>query len=347
MTATLSPRRSAGARTARRHKPRRATHAPLERAQPEQLVSLGDLAYLLYPVVPRSWLFSLARLRGLLRWAWRRRDRRAVSQNIREIFGHEVNGAEVGRYSRRFFQNQMVQNLLATLVPRLSTAELERLLPISGLEHLERAMASGRGVVLMGSHLNSVLMFVLIPLLRRRGFDVRVAMPVRRDAWHQTRLRKLADRLAGRPNLKEELGAFFAQFNIRPIVARMREGAAIAMTGDGWHSAAFVEMDFLGRRLPFPTGAMNLARTTGALVVPVFELGELPERMFAVVEPAIEVPRNGNAKRDLEAAVSVYARRLERHVRAHIAGWQHLLVPDMLHTLTDWPRRPIAQRYHF
>jgi lauroyl/myristoyl acyltransferase len=309
------------------------------------LLSPGDLVFPLYPVVPRSWLYAVARLRGLLHWALRTGDRRAVEGNIREFFGRELPPAEIARLTRRFFQNQQLQNLLATLVTRLSTGELERLAPFEGLEHFEAALASRRGVVLLGSHLNSAVMFLVLAQLRRRGYDVGVAMPVRRDPWRETRFRKWIDRLTRQRGLREEIGTFYAQFNIRPIVERMRGGGAIAMTGDGWHAAAFVEQDFLGRRLPFPTGAMGVARATGAMVVPVFEVGQPPDKLRVVFEPAFEVSRDGNPRADLERAVGRYVKSLERHVRANIAGWQHLLVPNMAATLETWPRRPLAERY--
>jgi len=46
--------------------------------------------------------------------------------------------------------------------------------PLEGVEHLERALAQKKGVLLLGCHLNSLCMFSVIIVLRRLGYDVRV-----------------------------------------------------------------------------------------------------------------------------------------------------------------------------
>lgn len=313
--------------------------------EPTSLLAIGDVAYLLHAAVPASWLFALARLRGVVGWLLKRRDRDTVRRNMLAVFGATKAPAEIEAAARRFFINQQLQNLLVMLAPRMSLAELEAVAPIEGIAHLESAIGRGKGAILLGSHVNSVSLFVAIILLRRKGYDVRVAMPTPKDPWRQTAVRKFVDRLAGRPGLREQLGAFYAQFNVRPIAQKLAQNTVIAMTGDGWHSAAFVDVEFLGRTVPFTTGAMNLARATGATVIPAFATGEPARGLTLILEQPFTVQKTPQASADLQASVAAYVRRVEHHVVSNPAGWQHWLVADLVNTMATWPQRSLQDRY--
>jgi lauroyl/myristoyl acyltransferase len=312
---------------------------------PRPLASLGDLAYLIYPLVPTRWLFALARLRGRAQYRRGGPVCEAVRANIADILGAGAGAGEAERHTREFFENQQLQNLLVMLAPRMSDETLARVMPIEGLDRLDRAYAQKKGVVFLGSHLNSVMLFVAVVLLRRKGYDIRIAMPTMKDPWLQTQVRMLADRLAGRGSLREQLGAFFAQFNIRPIVERFAQNTAVGMTGDGWHSASFVEVEFMGRRVPFTTGAMGMARSTGAVIVPAFMVGRPPFGVRMLIEEPFTVPKTGQPKHDVQERVQRYAGLLEKHIRADLAGWQHLTVPHLFETMTTWTQRSLSDRY--
>lgn len=317
---------------------------PPERVPRRALASVGDLLYILYPVLPQRLVFAAARVRGTLQDVLRTGARRTVRRNLARMFPDKSAG-EIDALTRRFLQCQQAQNLLVMLASRLGTEALSRLVPFENLDRLEWALAQKKGVILLASHLNSASLFAAIVYLRRRGYDVQVAMPIARDPWDRTRLRILADRLAGIPSLRDQLGCFFSQFNLRPIIERLKAGSAVAITGDGWHSAGFVEVEFLGRKVPFTTGAISLARMTGAIVVPVFATGTPPDRLRFVVEEPFTVPRDGHPKRDVQMKSAAYAKRVEHHLLQNPAAWQHLLIDDVLETMTTWRQRSLTERY--
>lgn len=325
--------------------PRTWRAAPRADAAPRRaLASLGDFLYLLYPLLPRSWIFATARLRGTLQDLLRTRARRIVRANYATLFPDRT-AAELDALTRRFLQNQQSQNLLVMLASRLRTEELARLAPFERLDRLEWALAQKKGVIVLVSHINSASFFAGNVWLRRSGFDVRVAMPIVRDPWDRTWLRILADGIAGIAPIKDQLGCFYCQFNLRPIVERLKEGAAVALTGDGWHSAGFVEVEFLGRKVPFTTGALSIARSSGAVVVPVFATGAPPDRLRFVLEEPFTVSREGPSKRAVQAAATAYALRVEHHLLRNPASWQHLLEEDVFETMATWQQRTLTERY--
>ena len=300
---------------------------------------VGDLAELGHRMLPLGALCRLSAWRGRLLYGLRRREAEALRKNLAPLARGNDDAATL---ARRFLEEQQIRRLLIILAPRLGTEELLRLLPLRGLENLERALAGGSGAILLLSHLHSLGGLLAVVLLRRLGHDVRVAVPTLEDPWSTTRARRLLSRILGpEETLAQQIGGFPCQFNIRPIVRALKGGTAVAQTGDGWHSASFVDVQFLGRTLPFPTGMLSIARLTGVPVVPLFVTGPAT-RMEVLIEEPFQVARSEAA---LEEAVGRYAARLEELIRAWPAAWEHWATPDTLDTLASWRERPLRERY--
>lgn len=311
----------------------------------QKLATLGDIAYLLNPVVSLSWMFQLARVHGRLRYLLRRETRAAIHGNIAAVCAEQKNGANIDRLTRQFFEYQQLRSLLVYLAPRLSLPEMSRLFPVEGLERLDWAVAQGKGVIVLGSHLNSVCMFSAVALLRRRGYRIGVALPTPEPHYSPSLLRRLLAPGSTEHHFTEHIGGFYAQFNVRPIIRRLQDKEAVAMAGDGWHSAAFAPVEFLGRTLPFTTGAMSIARLTGSMVVPLFVVGPPPDGLRVVLEEPFTVEKGRHPESEVQAKVSAWAKRLEHHLLENISCWHHWVIPNTLESMAAWPQRSLRERY--
>lgn len=310
-----------------------------------RLVNSSDVVFLLYSVIPLQWVCGLARWYGRLTYLVRRGDRATVRRNLDRIFGETMTERERKISTRQFFEYKRVRGVLLGVLPRLTASKIEGLLPVEGMEHLDEALRRERGVILLGSHINSVCLFLTVAMFRERGYDVRVAVPEPGDPWPSTAVRRFLNRRFGTLALSESIAAFYAQFNIRPIVRSLAENAIVAQTGDGLHSARFVEVDFLGRRVPFPTGMESVAQVTGAVVVPIFQVGAPTGTMRVVIEEPWTVDRGGDREEALRDAVARYAERLEHHLLENIPCWEHWLIEDTLGTMSTWQQKPLEERY--
>lgn len=304
------------------------------------LVTLSDLTYVSYPFVPLRGLCAFARLHGTVQYLKDKRAAAAVRGNLASANGRLSDG-ELQAKTRRFFEYSSLRNLLFMLSPKLTDDKMLKVFSIDGLDRLDRAIAAGKGVILLASHLNSVSVFMLVIMLRRRGYDIRVALTVEEDHWSSSRFRKLLNTMTRGRTYFEHMGAFSAHLNIRPIVRALSEGAAVLQTGDGWHSAGFVEVDFLNRRLPFTTGMLRVAQETGATVVPIFTEGAPPDRLRFKIEEPFTVPKS----EPVDASVSAFAKRLEHYLKENLECWEHWRVPDALQALASVPKQTLENRY--
>ena len=310
-----------------------------------EIFSLADIAYLLYPIVPLKWMYPLARLQGRLMYFVRRQEWSAVNNNFVVNFGETKSQQEIDLMTRQFFEYGQLRRLLFLLFPKMTPAQRNKIIPIEGLEYLDDALSQNKGVILLGSHLNSILMFAAIIMLRDRGYDVRVAVPTKTELYAPTLLRLLINRLSGQSTMMEHLGAFYAQFNVRPIVQCLAVNKIVAQTGDGWHSARFEEVEFLGRSLPFTTGVMSISQMTGAIIVPFFTVGEPPESVRCIIEKPFTVEKSEQSGSDLHKKMVAYVERLEHHLLENIPCWEHWLIDNTLDTMASWLDKPLGERY--
>jgi KDO2-lipid IV(A) lauroyltransferase len=102
-------------------------------------------------VLPWTWQTRLARALGRLAWLLARRDRRNTLINLRLAF---PGASERERISlgRAHFVSLTYSLFETALVWFGSPRELARLCDVQGREHLEGALARGRGVLLLGGH---------------------------------------------------------------------------------------------------------------------------------------------------------------------------------------------------
>jgi lauroyl/myristoyl acyltransferase len=209
---------------------------------------------------------------------------------------------------------------------------------VLGLEHLQSALAAGKGVILwessgFGHRLLSKA------ALKSRGYEViqlhganhlggflvkGATSSVVRDRF----VRPFFDR--------KELNAVSRIVRIRratsltylrPLIDCLRQNAAICMTGDGRAGHRFVPREFLNHSLPFATGAVSLSRLTGAPLVPMFCYHPPGAKPRLVLEPPIELPRDASRDEAIDFAAERFIDGLTRCVERYptqFRNW-HLL----------------------
>lgn len=308
------------------------------------MVDRGDLVYLAYLLMPLPLFLQLGRALGWLEMLVRPKARRAVRENIERAFGTTRTRAEISRLTRRVFEYHEMRVLMLLVAPLMAArGQLERFFPLKNLHFLDEALRAGKGAMILGSHVNSIGGLLAVIQLRRLGYDVRCPMPDPRDAWAPTPFRRFVNRLFGTASVFELIGAFYAQFNVRQIVQSIGGRRIVQLMGDGWHSVSFVDADFMGRRLPFTNGPLNLARVARCPVVPIFSVGA-PNHMCFEFEPSFYV--EGTPAQDAVAEkVRYYVSRVEQRILADVASWQHWMQSDVFETMARWRERPLEERY--
>lgn len=235
-------------------------------------------------------------------------ERRAVRSNLTRVLAGappaviERHVAETFANFGAFFSDLLTLNRRPGADLRAYVAGAE------GEDHLDAAIAAGRGVVLLTAHLGN-WEFAGRLLSDRGGRTAHVVLSAEQDRALEGYLRLDSPRLrfVTRDRATSTLG----------LLAALRRAELVAMQADrptGGRADAIVP--FFGEPAAFPLGPFVLARAAGAAVVPAFCVMAPRGRYRLEIEPPIWV-KPGEEQTALAAVVG----SLERVIRAHPTQW--------------------------
>lgn len=101
----------------------------------------------------------------------------------------------------------------------------------------------------------------------------------------------------------------------------LKEGGVVGMHADVDFQGNGICVEVFGQHLRLPRGPWQLARRTGATVLPIFSLRRKDDHFDVRCFPAFNVARSDDEERDIRLAASQWARAFEQVVGSYPAQW--------------------------
>jgi phosphatidylinositol dimannoside acyltransferase len=216
------------------------------------------LAAALIPRVPIRFADPVARCVGLALWAAMPKARRLVDANLSRIPGLEY--AEPRRkVARGVFQHLALNYLDLFRVRRLTAAQILSGYPVDGEELFRAALARGRGVILLSAHLGNFD----LAAARLGLYGVPVTLPLERIK--PQRLFELICHLRTHHGI--HVVPVDRKDSLRAMYAALQRGEVLSLTVDRDVLGTGIEVPMFGAPARIPTGAVLLARRSGATVL--------------------------------------------------------------------------------
>jgi KDO2-lipid IV(A) lauroyltransferase len=254
-----------------------------------------------------AWLgYALADLATGIHWACFPGRRHAALANLAVILPR-ASRRDRARIARRMMRsyNRMMYEFFR--LPHLSREELLASVEVDGREHLERAIARGRGVVITSTHIgNWELAGVMIAQL---GYPLHAVAGVQLSRWLSGAVRDAKSELS--------ITTISPEDGFRKILRALDHNDPVALMVDGDLYQHGHTVEWFGRPTPFPAGPGVLAQRTGALIIAGYCSRTADGRFRVVMEPPID-PAAFATTAELHQAVAAAA---ERHIRAHLDQW--------------------------
>lgn len=182
------------------------------------------------------------------------------------------------------------------------------------LNHIESALASENGALLITAHLGNWELGML-PLSEWRGRLAAVTAPIKapgmRARMEAFRARHGVD-LVTLENPEEYL------FTIKRLLA---ERKLVTLLVDRYVGGHFMRVPFFGRETLMPCGYLYLARMFGAPVIPVFVLRNVRGMYTCLAEEPLAVAHTDDRERDIREALLRVVAVLENRIRRDIDQW--------------------------
>jgi lauroyl/myristoyl acyltransferase len=258
----------------------------------------GGIASVL-ALLPAALGYRIACWRGDLLFKCQAEKRTQVARNMRLVLGNDLSPAAAQQVTRDWFRFDSCQ---AVDLKRLRhrARPLRRLVEIRGREHLEAALAAGKGAILCTAHFGSHASGVSV--LHASGFPVTTIgrrelrragrSPAARRFWNlvyrpvrRNRQRPVIEPLPGRVQVAAQAA----------VALRANEVVAITIDAPPLDNdrARAIEVPFLGGRARLLPGAVALAQLTGAPLLVGF-LYRAADYRHQVWEISAPVPIEGD-----------------------------------------------------
>ena len=184
-----------------------------------------------------------------------------------------------------------------------------------GEEHLRRAVAEGRGVLLLTAHVGNweaaghLLSRIDVPI-NVTGFD-RETPEIRALLNQASQAKFKLIPLTGSPT------------DAIPLVAALHRGEVVAMLGDRAYGSAAARVPFLGGTAAFPVGPYMIAASAGAPLIHVFNLREpgAHYRFFGFAPQRPEIPSRRLRNAYLKECATRFAFDLEGILKRDPYQW--------------------------
>jgi KDO2-lipid IV(A) lauroyltransferase len=326
----------------------RLTAGRPSRARAERLLRTAEsVAYWtvgapLSSLLPASLAYRTACWRG--DWSFRHRtgQRSEIVRNLRQVLGDEVSEEEAERQAREFFRMRSCE-VVDVMRLRGRARSLGRLVEIRGREHLEAALAGGKGAVLCTAHFGSYN--AAFSLLHASGFPLTSTgrsfsheaggSSAERRLWAFVFDRRL-QRHRQRPGIEFQPGRL--QVAAQVAVA-LRANEVVTFSSDAppleADQARAVEVTLLGRQASLLPGVVTLAQLTGAPVLMVF-MHRLADYRHQVLEISAPVPVEGDPATAFRSCVAA----MDTAIRTKPAHWVYWADTDDLVSLGILPAAP-------
>jgi lauroyl/myristoyl acyltransferase len=228
--------------------------------------------------LPASLAYRVACWRGDLCFRYRAGKRADVVRNLRGVLGDELGPEEAERLAREFFRVTSCE-VIDVVRLRGRARSLGKLVDIRGREHLDAALAQGKGAILCAAHFGSYRS--AFSLLHANGYPLTSIgrtwwkyetgiSSAERWLWDFVYTRRLR-RHRQRPAIEPLPGRI--QVAARAAAA-LRANEVVTISSDAAplnaDQARAVELPFLGRRARLLPGVVSLAQLTGAPVLMMF-----------------------------------------------------------------------------
>lgn len=250
----------------------------------------------------------------LVRFAF---PRRRILKNIKRAFGETYSDiAKKGLAGG--VQHHLARNMQDCFQQLLEPSYAASNVHLTGLEHLEAALAKQKGVIALGAHLGN------FPLVGARlgsdGFPFHVLFRVPSDhrirnfihenvsLFHQTIISSQPRRTA-----------------VKTIITTLRKNGIVFMLADNLKRGEITTRLF-GQTVRSPRGPASLALRSGAALLPVYVVRNYRGDLELVIEPEIPLHRTSDLNTDILHNTHLITAHLETIIRLYPDQWMWLTV---------------------
>jgi KDO2-lipid IV(A) lauroyltransferase len=211
---------------------------------------------------------------------------------------------------------QCFENLGKTVVefmqfPRLDRRQIQRYVTFEGTEHVQQALAHGKGAIILTGHFGNWEL-----LAASISATVAPLTPIVREL-RSPRLNTLVSSYrekAGYVTINRDTG-------VRHALRCLKRNELLGIVADVDTAVNGVFVDFFGRHAYTPYSPVAIALKTGASILPTFIIRQPDGSHHAIIEPPLALKRTHAKEKDLVVNTQTFTKIIESYIRRYPTQW--------------------------
>lgn len=246
-------------------------------------------------LLPGPWVFRLGEALGGVVWHFMPKRRKTVLRNLRIAFAGEKDLPALRRMAKESFRRAGGNLISAAYTARLSPEQLGKVIHIENRELLERALTSGKGVVLLLSHMGNWELLSRLVHLFPEGSKT--------GAFYRPLNNPLLDARVLDRRQADGTRMFSKRDPFHQVTGFLREGGIVGILADQRVGRQGELVRFFGRLTRASPLPSLLARRAKSEVLALSLITERPGKWKAVFMPVESPPTTAHCMSALEAAM--------------------------------------------
>ena len=265
-----------------------------------------------FSVVPRSLAITIGSWVGLAAWWLITNDQHKIERHLSLAYKENLSASQKKQIGRNFYINSGKNYADVLRLTKHPASELEHLVSIEGLTHLEEAYLAGKGVIAIGGHIGNYEL--LGAFLVSLGFRVAV---IGRELYD----RQLDNLLTGIRNSSGIMN-FKTTDKTQLLIDWLRSGGLLGVLIDtDSHRVRSIPVPFFGRMSNTPIGQTLLGLRAGSAFCPMACLRTKKNRYKIIIRPAVKITKSGSPHDDAKRITVLCTKELEEIIDDNKDQW--------------------------
>ena len=261
--------------------------------------------------IPPRYIMRSGRLLGNLAYVLAVPYRRLIRRNLQFVHP-EWTRRRINRYCRRNFQHYAITLLENLQSACLSAEDMRARFRVSGEEHLLRALAPGKGVIVVSAHLGNFEMALQYPVCCQQRPMTGVAKKLRNRLLNRW-IHGLRTRFGNKLIYKKEA--------LPAMIKTLRRGELLGILVDQSRYKLAYDVVFWGRKATMTYAPALLARRCKSPILPIFCFRRADGLLAIRIEPPLDLHKTRDLRADLQINTQQIAAVVENAIRRCPEQW--------------------------
>ncbi len=246
------------------------------------------------------------------------RQRKIARQSLRLAFGDEKDPQEIDRIFHQCFEN-LGHGLIEIVYGMMNPGVVSKNVYFEGKEHLDEALAKGKGVIAVTAHFGNFPLMMLY--CARVGYKTSAIVRTMRDEHLEKFLLKKRSECG-----LSTIYALPRNKCVSDTFKALKDNNIVFIPMDqNFGTGAGVFVEFFGRKAATATGPVIFAMRSGASILPMFIIRQSDGRHKIVIEKPLVLEEKEDMDRTLVYNIQKITALIEQYVRRypHEWSWMH------------------------